>query len=145
MTNAAASAYIDRPAVWAKERGFSLLEVLVALSIMALSLGILYQAAGGGVRGSYEADRRVYALTFAHSLLNSRSVVQEGGFDESGVENGMVWRLTAVPFPTGSEQMPGWMLYRVEAIVIWGEGGHAKEVRLASLLPERSTVAVAGQ
>lgn len=125
--------------------GFSLLEVLVALSIMALSLGALYQAAGGGVRGVQEADQRTRALMLAQSLLDAHSVVPAGGVDEAGEEAGFRWRLTALPFPTGQEQAPGWPLYRIEAVVAWGADGRNKEVRLASLLPERSSVAVSGR
>lgn len=124
------------------QAGFSLLEVLVALFIMAFALAALYHAAGGGVRGVQAGEARTRAVTLALSLLDSRSTVPAGGFDEQGTigDDGaerMRWRLSARPYPTGREADPGWPLYAVEAVVAWGEGSHARELRLSSLLPER--------
>ena len=125
-----------RPTV---SRGFSLLEVLVALSIMAFSLAALYHAAGGGARGVGESEARTRALALASSLLDAHATVPPGGTEESGEDAGLRWRLSTRPHPTGREAAPGWPLYRVEAVVSWGEGAAAREVRLASLLPERRT------
>lgn len=118
-------------------RGFSLLEVLVALSIMAFSLAALYHAAGGGVRGVGESEARTRALALAVSLLDSRTTVPAGGGEETGEAAGLRWRLSALPYATGREAAPGWPLYRVEAAVSWREGAGERELRLASLLPER--------
>lgn len=86
------------------QSGFSLLEVIVAMSIMAFSLGALYYAVGSGVRGSQEAAQRTRATMLALSLLDSRSVVEAGGFDEQGEDSGgMRWRMRATPYPTGHD------------------------------------------
>ncbi len=99
------------------ERGFSLLEVLVALAIMALSLGALYEAAGGSVRSAQVVEQRGTAILLAQSLLDSRDTVDAGGFDLGGEHDGRFrWRLSARPFVTGREAVPGWPLYRVEAV-----------------------------
>lgn len=120
------------------QRGFSLLEVLVALAIMAMSLGALYHAAGGSVRGVQVSERRAEAALLAAALLDSRDTIPPGGLQESGAQGDRFsWVLTATPFPTGHEADPGWPLYRVLAVVAWEEGGERVEFALASLLPER--------
>ena len=120
------------------EGGFSLLEVLVALAIMALSLGAIYQVAGGSTRGVQMAEVRTQAVTLALSLLDSRTVVPAGGFSEQGVSGDLLWQMQAIPYPTGHEAAPGWPLYQVEVIVSWGAGGDSRQMRLATLLPERN-------
>lgn len=128
----------SRPGVRAparRLRGFSLLEVLVAVSIMAFSLGALYQAAGGSVRSVQRADQRTQALLLAQSLLDAHDTVPAAGLDARGEEAGLRWRLSATPYPTDFEQSPGWRLYRVSVIVGVAGGDPAKAVSLATLLP----------
>lgn len=115
--------------------GFSLLEVLVATSIMAFSLGALYQAAGGSVRNVQRADQRTQSLLLAQSLLDAHDTVPAGGLEASGEEAGLQWRLSATPYPTDFEQSPGWRLYRVSVTVGAASGDPAHAVRLATLLP----------
>ena len=77
----------------------------------------------------------------ALSLLDSRSVVEAGGFDEHGEEaGGMRWRMRATPYPTEHAASPGWVLYQVEVLVGWGEGSHARDLRLMTLLPQRAQI-----
>lgn len=130
-----------RPLPWGRrQHGLSLLEVLVALVIMALSLGALYDAVGGSVRAVIESERRVRAATFAQSLLEAHEVVEPGGMSVQGRVDDYQWTLDAVPFPTGWETTPGWRLYRVIAVVAWGDGEPRRAVTLSTLLPERQLV-----
>ena len=49
--------------------GFSLLEVLVAITILALALAVLYQAASGATRNVRSDEKYAYGVELARSLL----------------------------------------------------------------------------
>jgi len=121
------------------QSGFSLLEVLVAFVVLALSLAVLYQAVGGSVRNVAEAERRAYALLLAQSLLSRHDSVPPGGISEGGQSgDGYVWSLLAVPERAGvAAADTGWPLYRVEITVAWQAGARPGSYRVATLLPER--------
>ena len=71
---------------FAKSRsgGFSLLEMLVAVTILGLALGALYQAASGATRNVRTAERYAYAVELASSLLANNAIVPASGLDTSG-------------------------------------------------------------
>ncbi|MDR3212724.1 MAG: prepilin-type N-terminal cleavage/methylation domain-containing protein [Azoarcus sp.] len=116
--------------------GFSLLEVVVAMSIMAMSLGALYQAGGGALRSVLEAEARTRATALARTLLDGQWSAPSAGLRDAGSVGGMDWRLVTAPFrpapPVGQE---GWALHRIEVNVSWDKG--RRGLTLASLLPER--------
>ena len=119
-------------------RGFSLLEVLVAFSIMALALGALYQATGGSVRVATATDRATRAAITAESLIAAHPFVLPGGFAESGeTVDGFRWELRATPYAHARELPRAWPLYRLQASVYWGEGARERSFTLVTLVPER--------
>ncbi len=81
-------------------RGFSILEILVAFTLLALAMGILMQIFSRGVNGAGLADQYAKATMMAESKLATvgiESVLQEGEttgkFDAS-----FQWRLQVTPF-----------------------------------------------
>ena len=124
----------------ADQGGFSLLEVLVALVIMAMSLGALYQAVGGALRGLGDVDRRGHAALLASSLLELHPSIPRGGLAEEGATaQGYAWRYSATPLedarppPSARSTL---ILYRVEVVVSWLDRGRVNTFAINTLIPE---------
>ncbi|MDD3650721.1 type II secretion system protein [Immundisolibacter sp.] len=118
-----------------RQGGFSLLEVLVAFVIMALALGVLYQALGGSLRGVGAAGASTRAVLLAQSVLDLYDLVPPEGLAEDGVTaDGLAWELRSAPFPVALENPP-WRLHEVVARVRWQDRGREREFALRTLLP----------
>ena len=64
--------------------GFSLLEMMVAIAILALSLGALYQATSGATRNVRGDEKYAFGVELAQSLLANYAVVPLGGISKQG-------------------------------------------------------------
>jgi general secretion pathway protein I len=124
-----------------EERGFALLEALVAFAITALALSVLLCAALEGLEMVRSAGVYQTALALARSHLASagRFVVEDGV--NEGQDGPFRWRLEiaqeaeTAPGPTlgtsvQSAARPLARLYRVSVAVMWGAKGRIREVRL---------------
>ena len=120
------------------QRGFSLLEVLVAFSIMAIALGLLYQVAGSNARTTGELMGQSQAMSLAESLLAGNAVVPPQGVNAQGQSQGFGWQVRSAPYAgleASNPQAP--KLHEVEATVRWGAGTNEHVFQLRSLRPER--------
>lgn len=120
-------------------RGFSLLELLVALSIMSMSLGMLYQASTGALRGVGDLELEQRANVLAQSLLETRDAVPERGWSESGRAAGMDWRVSTAPYPTAvSRANPAVAsLHELKVLVEWESRRGPRRLELHTLLPQQ--------
>lgn len=123
------------------QRGFSLLELLVAFVIMAMSLAVLYRASGGTVSSALAVERQGQAAVLATSLLNAHDVVPAEGLAASGQRAGMVWTLRSEPF-AGNPAEPGAVqLHQLWLRLTWNDGGRDGVLELTTLRPQRLPVA----
>ena len=90
-----------RPAARGRQRGFTLLEVIVAFALLALALTLLLGSLSGAARQVRESADGSRATLHAQSLLAQlgtgeplRPGVQEGGFEGDRYR----WRLEVAPF-----------------------------------------------
>ena len=77
--------------------GFTLIEVLVAISVLAVALGAIGAVVGNTVRTIRSVDRRLPLLETAQSLIASlpaRDALQPG--TQSGTSGDFRWRIDAV-------------------------------------------------
>lgn len=103
-------------------RGFSLLEILVAFSIMGIALGIVLRIFSSGVHTAALAEEYTVATQIAESLMASTGVetpLTEG--EDSGVEDAKYqWRVSVEQLPelVGGSTLG---LMQVDVVVSWGE------------------------
>ncbi len=120
-----------------RQKGYSLLEILVAFAIMAFALGALYRASGGSVGALGETGRQQRAAVLAESLLALRDSVPAEGWQEAGESAGFSWRIGSEPYATGLNGPDIPPLHRVTVDVGWRDEGRERRISLVSLLPQR--------
>ena len=123
-----------------RQKGFSLLELLVAFVIMAFSLGILYQASGGTVRNLGDVESQQRAVILARSILNSRDAVPALGWNESGESAGFVWRVSSAPFTGGIADQRVPALQEIQIAVEWADRRGSRRLELTTLLPQLAPI-----
>jgi general secretion pathway protein I len=123
-----------------KQQGFSLLEILIAFSILALSLGILLKIFSGGVNTAMVSEDYTIAVQIAESLIaKTGSEIPLKDHQSSGLENEKYqWSLTVSPFFLSGEDIDPKnataQLYKVNVTVNWGDGGNDdRQIQLTTL------------
>jgi general secretion pathway protein I len=123
-----------------KQNGFSLLEILIAFSILSLSLGILLKIFSAGAATAAIAEDYTSAVQIAESLMAKTGVetlLKPG--ESTGIENEKYrWLVAVQPFlPSITKTDPKKMsviLYKVKVIVSWGdENEDDRQIELTSL------------
>ena len=116
-------------------RGFSLLEMMVAIAILGLSLGALYQSAGGATRNVRMDERYAYGVELARSLLASNARVPAAGLSQQGETAGeFSWRVASSPISQRRGGSLGASLQNIEVAVSWIDGGRPRAVVLHSVV-----------
>lgn len=126
----------------AKQQGFSLLEILMAFSIMAMALGILLNIFSGGVKTAMVAEDYTVAVQIAESLMaKAGTEIPLKPHHSNGEESDKYrWSLEIAPYTLSSSsidlQAVRVELYKVSASVVWGEfekNTDDREIRLTTL------------
>jgi general secretion pathway protein I len=98
-----------------RQSGFTLLEVVVAFAIFALSVGALYESFAGSLRRTLKAEAQERAWLSAQSLLAEIRVrpapwpAEEEGVTRTGLD----WKRSTSPYPFGTDPRSSWQAYQV--------------------------------
>ena len=110
-----------------RQNGFSLIEMLAALVILGLALGVLYQAASGATRNARVSAEYAIATTLAESQLDAFLVTLP---DEAARTQGQFgvyrWEGWVELIPEREESGIGWVRLRVS----WPGEGQPRSVSL---------------
>ena len=131
--------HIGRGHAASSRRGFSLIEMLVALAVMGLALSVLYQSAAGSTRGSVVSSELSQALALAESTLEDFSSQLTIGKQEQGQFGSFRWQATASSIDSLRSQTPDAagespaLLALVTVTVSWPSGPREREVVLTTI------------
>jgi general secretion pathway protein I len=122
-----------------KQKGFSLLEVLVAFVILATVLAALYQVLAGGLRARTVAEDYFAASVIAESKLAEVGYTIELKPAELGglIGDRFEWALVIEPESHLDHGLPisglPMRLFRLRVKVSWLDGGRSRELALDTL------------
>lgn len=123
-----------------RRRGFSLIEMIAAMFILALGLGLLMQVLGGSLNQARRAQEHTEAALWAQSMLDTLGIGEalEPGTESGEFDDRYRWQLEIVEEPWDNESglsadsLP-FMLYRVQLTVHWGSDGRERSALFETL------------
>ncbi|MET0332362.1 MAG: prepilin-type N-terminal cleavage/methylation domain-containing protein [Dyella sp.] len=124
-----------------RQRGFSLLEVIAAVLLLALAFAALMQVAASATNLTARAAERSEAALWARSKLDSAFALRapQPGQSEGSFDALYRWRLTVTSWPGNEPAGPArpaqtnLQLYRLDLEVLWGQGRQQRHAHFSSL------------
>lgn len=118
------------------DAGFTIVETLVALAILALSLAVLFEVISTGLRQVARAERRAEAGLLVQSVLArvGTEIPLQARHVDGQLANGFRWRVHMEPFGDVAD-LREWPVsaYRVSAEIDWDDAIQKRSVVLTTI------------
>jgi len=109
--------------------------MVVAIAILSLSLGALYQSVSGATRNIRADEKYAYAVELARSVLANNIRVPVAGVRSSGeTQGGFKWVAVATPLAVGAPVLEPGALQEIAVSVSWEDGPRLRQVELHSVV-----------
>ena len=130
-------------------RGFTLLEVMLAFVVFALSFATVLEIMAGSMRSVRRASDDTQVALFAQSIMDlvgTEIPIEEGQFNGTGMDR-YQWRLDIYLYEVTDEdirtqelaEMSGIELYRVDLDINWETGRRERDLHFSTI---RSIMAI---
>ena len=130
-------------------RGFTLLEVMLAFVVFALSFATVLEIMAGSMRSVRRASDDTQVALFAQSIMDlvgTEIPIEEGQFNGMGMDR-YEWRLDIYLYDVSDEdmrtqelaEMSGIELYRVDLDINWEAGRRQRDLHFSTM---RSIMAI---
>lgn len=106
-----------------REAGFTLIETLVALVIVATGFGFAFAALPANLGAEGDARKLEAAASLAQSVLD-----QDGAGAADGADVGFAWHIAATPLPGETRPGADFGGHLVQVTVSWPDGGRTRSI-----------------
>lgn len=133
---------MNRASTESRQQGFTLIEVVIALAVFAVAVGVCMQIATAGLRQSRVAAEQTQAALLAQSLLDMHGVGErlQPGRSSGRLEDDYRWELEVSPYEvaleTSNPLTPGFtavQLFRLDLTLSWPAGRTERNARFSTL------------
>src|SRR5580693_6286000 len=100
------------------QRGFTLIEVVVAFAIFALAAGSLFEVYASASKRAVHSAQRAQTLMAAQSLLAlQRASPSPWSATQSGSDDAVIWEISTRPHASTAPNDSGWRAFDVDVTV----------------------------
>lgn len=119
------------------KRGFTLIEVLVAMSILAISLTVVLQLFSGGLKSSRLSDEYTRGIFYAREKMDEILLAEElnEGVISGEFDDGFKWRAKArrLDITEAKDDRLPFRAFNIRVDVSWSEGEKEKSFAVSSI------------